>query len=173
MMKDTAKNAVKKEVAGEAVEKAGKEAVEEAAEKVIRDVADDTTRAVTSVEVKSGGKYSGTLQKVDNPDAAADALAERIGGQSRVKFSSDPIGREFDVISDDYVAQAKPDLKTYGKSWRKQTKATFEAAKETGKKAYFQFEGAPSDEILHRIAEYGKRYNVDYIIDTKPLGVHN
>ena len=34
---------------------------------------------------------------------------------------------------------------SYGKSWRNQTKATFEAAKATGRKAYFQFEGTPSD----------------------------
>lgn len=67
------------------------------------------------------------MQKVDNLDVAADALADRIGGEARVKFSNDPSGREFDVVSDDYISQAKPDLKSYGKSWRNQTKATFEA----------------------------------------------
>lgn len=113
------------------------------------------------------------MQKVDNPDAAADALADRIGGEARVKFSNDPSGREFDVVSDDYISQAKPDLKSYGKSWRNQTKATFEAAQETGRKAYFQFEGTPSDDILRKIAEYGERYGVDYVIDSTPLGVHN
>ena len=119
------------------------------------------------------GRYSGSLVKVNKPDEAADALAVRIGGDSRVKFSSDSSGREFDVVSDEYIAQAKPDLSTYGKSWRKQTKATFEAAKETGRKAYFQFEGQPDDSILRKIEEYGERYGVEYVIDTTPLGVKN
>ena len=130
-------------------------------------------KAKQAAKEDSDSKYSGELQKVDNPDAAADALADRIGGESRVKFSNDPSGREFDVVSDDYIAQAKPDLQSYGKSWRNQTKATFEAAKETGRKAYFQFEGAPADDILRKIAEYSERYGVDYVIDTTPLGVHN
>lgn len=90
-----------------------------------------------------GGRYSGVLEKVNKPDPAADALAERIGGKSRVKFSTDTTGREFDVVNDEYIAQAKPSLNSYGKSWRNQTKATFEAAKATGRKAYFQFEGTP------------------------------
>lgn len=104
------------------------------------------------------------MQKVDNPDVAADALADRIGGEARVKFSNDPSGREFDVVSDDYIAPAKPDLKSYGKSWRNQIKATFEAAQETGRKAYFQFEGTPGDDILRKIAEYGERYEVMLLI---------
>ena len=110
------------------------------------------------------------LQKVNKQDLAADVLAERIGGESRVKFANDPLGREFDVISNEYIAQAKPDLHSYGKSWRNQTKATFEAAKATGRKAYFYFNGSPSDRILNKIAEYGKRYGIEYVIDTTPLG---
>ena len=77
------------------------------------------------------------------------------------------------MVSDEYIGQAKPDIQTYGKSWRTQTKATFEAAKQTGKKVYFQFEGQPSQSVLNKIAEYGARYGVDYIIDTEPLGVTN
>lgn len=68
------------------------------------------------------------MQKVSEPDAAANALADRIVGESKVKFSSDPSGREFDGVSDEYIAQAKPGLRSYGKNWRKQTKAAFEAA---------------------------------------------
>lgn len=71
------------------------------------------------------------------------------------------------------MRQHLPHLKSYGKSWRNQIKATFEAAKETGKKAYFQFEGEPSSEILRKIAEYAERYGVEYVIDTVPLGVNN
>jgi hypothetical protein len=42
------------------------------------------------------------LVKVNKPDPAADALAERLGGESRVKFENDPKGREIDAISDEY-----------------------------------------------------------------------
>ena len=131
-------------------------------------------RGVVDLNAPIGnGNYSGELVKVDNPDAAADALAVRIGGESRVKFANDPKGREFDVVSSEYIAQAKPDLSTCGKSWRKQTKATFEAAQETGRKAYFQFEGQPDASIIRKIKEYGERYGVEYVIDTTPLGVKN
>ena len=50
--------------------------------------------------VSSNNAYSGELVKVPKGDSAADALAERIGGESRVKFSNDPNGREFDTVSE-------------------------------------------------------------------------
>lgn len=78
-------------------------------------------------------KYSGKLEQVSKPDPAADALDERINGQSRVKFSNNPDGREFDTISDEYIAQAKPALETVNKSVRNQMKAIFEAALANGK----------------------------------------
>ena len=121
----------------------------------------------------SGGRYSGELEKVNKPDPAADALAERIGGESSVKFSNDPAGREFDVVSDKYIGQAKPALKSYGEGWRNQTKATFEAAKATNRTPYFQFEGNPDPSVINKIAEYGQRYGIPYVIDTNPLGVTN
>ncbi|MER6688484.1 restriction endonuclease fold toxin [Streptomyces minutiscleroticus] len=49
----------------------------------------------------------GGLGKVKKPDPSADALAQRLGGASRVKFGNDPAGREFGAVSDTYVAQAK------------------------------------------------------------------
>ena len=58
----------------------------------------------------SCGKSSEIIQ-CNTKDAAADELAKRIGGQSRSAFVDDPIQREFDVISDQYIAQAKPPLK--------------------------------------------------------------
>lgn len=90
-----------------------------------------------------------------------------------MRFRNDPNAREFDAISDKYIAQAKPDFKGYGKNWRKQTKATFEAALETGRTPYFQFEGEPSPDITRKIQDYSSRYGVDYVIDTTPLGVTN
>lgn len=120
----------------------------------------------TSQEVP---RYSGELQKVNKPDAAADALAERLGGESRMKFDSDPIGREFDAISDEYVAQTKPALQQVNKKVRDQMKATFEAAEQTGRKVYYHFEGEPAQSVIDKLHEYSQRYGIEVHIDTDPL----
>ncbi|MBC9131987.1 hypothetical protein FcAc13_11820 [Frischella sp. Ac13] len=114
-------------------------------------------------------KYSGNLVKVNKPDPAADALAQRIGGESRVRFTNDI--REFDVISDLYVAQTKPALKQLNAAVRNQMKATFEAAKETNRSVYYHFEGQPDQSIINKLNEYSKRYGVKVVIDTKPLNL--
>ncbi|MBP2656899.1 MAG: hypothetical protein H6Q73_4468, partial [Firmicutes bacterium] len=115
------------------------------------------------------GRYTGELIHVNKADAAADLLAERIGGQSRVKFASDSIGREFDAVSNEYIAQTKPALQTLNKSVRDQMKATFEAAQETGKKVYYHFEGQPAKSVIDKLCEYSQRYGIEVIIDIKPL----
>ena len=114
-------------------------------------------------------KYSGNLVKVNKPDPAADALAQRIGGESRVRFTNDI--REFDVISDSYVAQTKPALKQLNAAVRNQMKATFEAAKETNRSVYYHFEGLPAQPVINKLNEYSKRYCVKVVIDTKPLNL--
>jgi hypothetical protein len=83
--------------------------------------------------------------------ADADALATELGGQSRVKFENDPTGREFDVVSNKYIAQTKR-IGQLGPKFRNRAKATFEAAKESGREVYFQFTGykAPS-EIINKL----------------------
>ena len=167
----TVKTEVSEEVAETTVKKEMVDTTEDLSQKTVIDKETNTFK--NSSNITTNSRYSGDLVKVDSPDVAADALAKRIGGESRVKFSNDSNAREFDVVSDQYIAQAKPDLKGYGKSWRKQTKATFEAAKETGRIPYFQFEGEPSPEIIKKIQEYSERYGVDYVIDTKPLGIKN
>ena len=115
------------------------------------------------------GAYSGKLEKVNKPDISADKLAERIGGESRVKFTNDPKAREFDAISDEYIAQAKPALSALNKNVRAQMKATFEAAKQTGKKVYYQFEGTPAQSVIDKLYEYSERYGIEVVIDTNPL----
>ncbi|CAI6080004.1 hypothetical protein PAECIP112173_02764 [Paenibacillus sp. JJ-100] len=120
-------------------------------------------------EITNTGQYSGGLVKVPKADIAADNLADRLGGESRVKFKNDPKGREFDTVSDEYIAQTKPPLNSLDKQFRKQAKATIEAAIETGKKAYFHFEGKPDDRVLRQLDEYANRYKVEIVIDTKPL----
>jgi WXG100 family type VII secretion target len=118
---------------------------------------------------RANGNYSGNLVKVPKEDKAADMLAKKLGGESRVKFRNDPNGREFDAISDQYIAQTKPPLNSLDKQFRKQAKATIEAAIETGRKAYFHFEGKPDDRVIRQLKEYAERYEVEIIIDTKTL----
>lgn len=127
------------------------------------------SKGQTSSKSTVTGQYSGGLVKVPKEDKAADRLAEKLGGESRVKFSNDPKGREFDTVSDEYIAQTKPPLNSLDKQFRKQAKATIEAAIETGKKAYFHFEGKPDDRVIRQLNEYADRYKVEIVIDTKPL----
>lgn len=82
------------------------------------------------------------------------------------------------MISDQYIAQAKPPLKCVNKTVRTQMKATFEAAKKYERKVYYQFEGyqfegIPSQEVLDKLYEHSERYGVEVIIDTEPLGILN
>ncbi len=148
---------------GKLVRRGGDEAAD-VASNIVRNNADDVVEGAGDI-----GRYSGNLEVVNKPDAAADALADRIGGQSRVKFSSDSVGREFDAISEDYVAQSKPALQTLNKSVRDQMKATFEAAQETGRKVYYHFEGQPAQSVIDKLNEYSSRYGIEVVIDTKHL----
>jgi len=103
-------------------------------------------------------------------DPAAHLLAERIGGQPQVHFSKGPDpSREFDAVSEKYVAQSKPGGFQIGMKFRQQARATFEVAKTTGRQPYFHFEGAPGPGVINKLKEYGKRYGLDPIIDIKPL----
>jgi hypothetical protein len=114
-------------------------------------------------------RYSGKLVKVPKPDPNADKLAERLGGQSRMKFDSDPDAREFDVITDEYIVQTKSDMQSFGKKYRKQLKATFEAAKVTGRGVYLHFESQPSEQVIKVIQKYEQRYGIEVVIDISPL----
>ncbi|KIA60828.1 hypothetical protein FG87_34650 [Nocardia vulneris] len=120
-------------------------------------------------DLPKGQQYSGDLQKVNKPDADADKLAERIGGQSRMKFGNDPSGREFDVVSDEFIGQAKPGGQQLGSAFRNQGKESFEAARATGRKVYYHFDGEPGPGVIDKLYEYSARYGVDVVIDTTPF----
>ncbi|MFJ2667312.1 restriction endonuclease fold toxin [Nocardia fluminea] len=120
-------------------------------------------------EIPPKDRYSGGLVKVNKPDPDADKLAERIGGESRVKYKNDPSGREFDAVSDEYVAQAKPANFAGNKKFRSQARATFEAAEANDKKVYYHFDGPPSDDVIRTLRRYSDEYGVEVVIDTDPL----
>ena len=110
----------------------------------------------------------GSLIPVNSLDPAADLLADRIGGVSRVRFANDPAQREFDAVSSKLIGQTKPENFTLCEKWRRQAKATFEMAKATGRGTYFHFEGAPGPGVIEAIERYQARYNVPTTIDTRP-----
>jgi hypothetical protein len=110
----------------------------------------------------------GDLVGVAVDDPAAKALAQRLGGRPSVRFAKDV--REFDVVSDLYIAQSKPAGFKLGSAFRRQAKATFEASLETSRRPYFHFEGPPDPKVIAKLKEYGTRYGVDPIIDISPLG---
>ncbi|QBS46510.1 hypothetical protein DMB37_36980 [Nocardia sp. CS682] len=111
-------------------------------------------------------QYSGDLQKINSRDPDADKLADRIGGQSQVKFGNDPSGREFDAVSDEFIGQAKPGGQQLGSAFRNQGKESFEAARATGRKVYYHFDGEPGPGVIDKLYEYSARYGVDVVIDT-------
>jgi hypothetical protein len=68
-----------------------------------------STAAKAARSIPRGGKDAlGPLVPVKVIDPAADALAERLGGRARVAFRDGP-PNEFDVVTDHYVCQTKPD----------------------------------------------------------------
>jgi hypothetical protein len=79
------------------------------------------------------------------------------------------MGREFDVVSSEYIGQTKPALQSFNENVRNQMKATFEAARATGRKVYYHFDGQPAKTVIDKLLEYSNRYGVEVVIDTTPL----
>jgi hypothetical protein len=111
----------------------------------------------------------GELVRVNAKDRAADLLAERIDGAASVRFANGP-ANEFDALSAEYVAQAKPANFTLNQAFRNQAKATFEVALQSGRTPYFQFDGPPGPGVLHTLSRYAGRYGIEPVIDLTPLG---
>ncbi|HKZ53982.1 MAG TPA: restriction endonuclease fold toxin, partial [Anaerolineales bacterium] len=112
----------------------------------------------------SSGRWSGRLEKTNNIDPDADRLAADLAGESRVKFSSDPDGVEFDAVSDQYIGQVT-ERTVKGSEFRDQAKITFEAAKATGRSVYYRFLKTPSLAIINKLHEYSARYVVEVVIE--------
>ncbi len=96
-------------------------------------------------------------------DKGAHELAKEIGGKAQVRFRNST--REFDAISDKFIGQHKPALKdNFGKSFKDQARATFEAAKKTGRGVYYRFDGKPGDVVIEKLNQYSKEFAVEVII---------
>jgi Restriction endonuclease fold toxin 3 len=142
------------------------------------------TQSITSLSFEDECKKIRTI-KIPKLDPHADALAAKIGGESRMAFDiTDPnskllleldpefkVEREFDVITDKYIAQAKMTApkENIGSRDRDQIKATFVAAKATGRQPYFQFELGIDKAEKDTILRYAERYKINPIIDLEPV----
>lgn len=114
--------------------------------------------------------FSGPLVKVNmgnRPDLDAEKLAERIGGEPNMRFESSR--REFDAVSDEYIGQAKPANYRFSKIDRRQAKASFEAAQQTGRSVYYHFDGPPDPSVIRKLNEYSQRYDIRLVVDTDPF----
>ena len=110
----------------------------------------------------------GELVRVNAKDRAAGLLAERIDGEASVRFANGP-ANEFDALSAEYVAQAKPANFTLNKAFRDQAKVTFEVALQSGRIPYFQFDGPPGPGVLQALSRYADRYGIEPMVDLTPL----
>jgi hypothetical protein len=118
------------------------------------------------------GDGAGSLQPTGDIDAAARALAARIGGQPSVRlpgFGS----REFDAVSDRYVAQTTGAMSAtlrprnfLTRERRTQFRVTMEAARATGRMALFEFTGgAPAQHVIDFIMRNALRIGVSVRIE--------
>lgn len=107
---------------------------------------------------------------MDSQDPHAKQLADRLDGQAEMKFANDPNAREFDVVSKDYIGEAKPATTQVNLRIRNQAKAVFEAAHATGRDVYYHFSGgAPRADMIDCLQRYAQRYGVRLVIDDKPF----
>lgn len=116
--------------------------------------------------------------KSGDVDEKADALASKIGGVSSVIIPNFG-NREFDAVSDKYVAQtnssesvASRPQNFLDKDHRNQIKATFEAAKQENKDVIFEFTGSvPHQQVVNYIQKHAAQTEVKCTIcdPTKPI----
>ena len=110
-------------------------------------------------------RFKGSIVKSNMAyDEAAHKLAKKLKGEAQVEFSTFK-NVEFDAISKEYVGQAKPGLQSISKKFRKQAKNTFEAAKSTGRKVYYEFETKPAEDVISKLKEYSLEYDVELTIE--------
>lgn len=99
-------------------------------------------------------------------DKDAQALADLLGGTAMVEVPNlQGKIKEFDVITDEYVGEAKPANFTRNKKYRVQVQAVFDLSDATNRTPYFAFDGPPDRDVLRVLEENAKAYNLEPIID--------
>jgi RHS repeat-associated protein len=108
-------------------------------------------------------------RQVGNNDPSAHALARRLGGdKGQLGFSGLNPDIEFDAITDRYIASAKHGT-VKNERLRAQFRRIFEAARDTGRTPYFQFDVPINEDMRHLLERYKADYGLAYELDTVPL----
>ncbi len=152
------------ESAKQVIKSKTKNAAENQVKKQTKELVEETTeKQVKEVIAKSGTGTWDVLPTNMKFDQGAHDLAEEIGGVAQARFRND--SREFDAISDQFIGQHKPALgDNFGGSFKKQTRATFEAAKSTGREVYYKFDGKPGQRVIDKLNQYSSEYGVKVTI---------
>jgi len=129
-----------------------------------QEIAASTTETVLGVE----GPSAPRIVPTGDIDEAATALAKRLGGHASVMIEGFG-NREFDAVSREFVGQTfgaasallKPD-NFLSKDRKEQIRATLEAARATGRQAYFEFRKGVHDDVMAFIRRNAERIGVGY-----------
>ncbi|MDH4472202.1 MAG: restriction endonuclease fold toxin [Fluviicola sp.] len=104
-------------------------------------------------------------------------LNQRFEGRSNVKFKNDPVGKEYDHVTDELLIEYKKFTTTsdnsIGQKVRAEYKTHFLACKTTGRRAFFIFEGTHNEAHIARIKEYADRYEVPTTIEENGIIIYN
>ena len=98
-------------------------------------------------------------------DPGAHALAEEIGGQAQVNISGIDDDKEFDAVSDEYIGEHKPAIgDNFGSRFKNRSRRVFRAARMTGRKVYYRFDGRSGNRVLEKLRQYESEYDVKVTI---------
>ncbi|MGW7238594.1 restriction endonuclease fold toxin [Streptomyces sp. NPDC054804] len=106
-------------------------------------------RAEPEPGLLSGNGGLGTLvNSTKDFDPNAQLLAQKLAGRAQVEFLNLK-DVEFDTVSDDYVASAKPGNFQIDRRFRKSAKRMYEVSAASGRTPYFQFDSEPSRDVMN------------------------
>ncbi len=121
---------------------------------------------------------SGKLVELPDPDPnLSKALKEKFGTntQTSKKFDTDPTGKEFDTITDQYFVEHKALTSTNPMSQAKRTQMKYhmKASKTAGKDNYLILEGVQNDDWINRAVQYANDFQVNTKIEVNGVLVHD
>ena len=121
---------------------------------------------------------SGKLVELPDPDPnLSKALKEKFGSRTQTskKFGTDPTGKEFDAITDQYFVEHKALTSTNPMSQAKRTQMKYhmKACKTAGKDNYLIFEGVQNDDWVNRAVQYANDFQVNTKIEVNGVLVHD
>ena len=121
---------------------------------------------------------SGKLVELPDPyPNLSKALKEKFGTntQTSKKFDTDPTGKEFDTITDQYFVEHKALTSTNPMSQAKRTQMKYhmKASKTAGKDNYLILEGVQNDDWINRAVQYANDFQVNTKIEVNGVLVHD